>query len=166
LVHARARAPAGQLRARVEPLAGQSSWVQQCDAELRRNDAGAVVKVCELTVSSEPSQITVTRRQLRELLRAADLETAHVSAVVAVANELLGAAMEASTRQPLTLSVELFTLLTSVRVRCPLGVSLRDDPFGMRERILKGFAFAWDVRSRADGRVDLWAELARRSGPF
>ena len=124
------------------------------------------MKVCELTISSEPSQITDSRRKLRDLLQAVDLDATHISAVVAVANELLGAAMEATTRQPLTLSVELFSLLTSVRVRCPPGVSLRDDPFGMRERILRGFAFAWDVRGRADGRVDLWAELARRSGPL
>ena len=59
------------------------------------------------------------------------------------------------------LTVELFPRLSSVRVHCPSNVELRDEPFGMRERVLRGFAFAWGKRSYTDGSVDLWAEVAR-----
>jgi hypothetical protein len=124
------------------------------------------VKVCELAIRSDPSQIRNARRELRDLLQVAGIEAAHGVAVEIVANELLSAAVEARAHGSLTLSVELFTLLTSVRVCCGPGASLRDDPFGMRERVLRGFAFAWDVRGRADGRVDLWAELARTGAPY
>ncbi len=74
---------------------------------------------------------------------------------------MLGATLQSGVRTPVTLSVELFARLTSVRVRCPGDVELRDDPFGMRENVLQGLAFAWGKRSYADGSVDLWAEVAR-----
>ena len=54
----------------------------------------------------------------------------------------------------------MFARLTSVRVRCPQNVDLRDEPFGIRERVLQGLAFAWGKRTYADGSVDLWAEVA------
>jgi hypothetical protein len=50
-----------------------------------------------------------------------------------------------------------------VRVRCPHNVDLRDEPFGIRERVLQGLAFAWGKRTYADGSVDLWAEVANPS---
>ena len=59
------------------------------------------------------------------------------------------------------LSVESFARLTSVRVHCPKHLPLRDEPFGLRERVLYGYAFAWGRRRRLDGSVDLWAELAK-----
>ena len=80
-----------------------------------------------------------------------------------VANELLGAALDGGVTKPLLLSVELFARLTSVRVHCPSNVDLRDEPFGVRERVLQGLAFAWGKRAHADGSVDLWAEVARPS---
>jgi len=99
-----------------------------------------------------------------------DLDTrvdrAHVEAVQTVANELLAAALQAGIAQPVVLSVELFARLTSVRVHCASDVDLRDEPFGMRENMLQGLAFAWGKRNYGDGSVDLWAEVARSSpGP-
>jgi hypothetical protein len=67
--------------------------------------------------------------------------------------------------RPVTLSVELFARLTSVRVHCASDVDLRDEPFGMRENVLQGLAFAWGKRIYADGSVDLWAEVARPVEP-
>ena len=85
----------------------------------------------------------------------------HIGALEAVANELLGAAFDGGTKEQLVLSVESFALLTSVRVHCPRNLQLRDEPFGIRERVLGGYAFAWGRRQRFDGSVDLWAELAK-----
>ncbi len=115
----------------------------------------------QIDVEPVPAQIPRARRALRRQLDRERVETDHVGAVEMVANELLGAAFENGIEEPLVLSVETFTLLTSVRVRCPRNVELRDEPFGMRERVLGGFAFAWGKRARDDGSVDLWAELAR-----
>jgi len=81
--------------------------------------------------------------------------------VQTVANELLAAAVQAGVARPVTLSVELFARLTSVRVHCASDVDLRDEQFGMRESVLQGLAFAWGKRNYADGSVDLWAEVAR-----
>ena len=89
----------------------------------------------------------------------------HVEALQTVANELLGAALEAGIAKPVVLSVELFPRLTSVRVHCESDVDLRDEPFGMRENMLQGLAFAWGKRSYGDGSVDLWAEVARSVEP-
>ncbi len=87
--------------------------------------------------------------------------TVEIRAVEAVVNELLGAALDGGVHEPLELSVESFALLTSVRVHCSGNIQLRDEPFGLRERVLGGYAFAWGKRRRDDGTIDLWAELAR-----
>jgi hypothetical protein len=125
-----------------------------------------LVVVIQLSVASLTTQLGEARHSLNDRLDAEGIETDHIVAVAAVANELLGAAFEARPRQPLTLSVELFALLTSVRVRCPRGAQLRDEPFGIRERVLNAYAFAWGARGRPDGDVDLWAELARSSAYY
>jgi hypothetical protein len=117
--------------------------------------------VIQLSVASLTSQLAKTRRALRDQLDAEGIEANHIAAVAAVANELLGAALEARPRQPMTLSVELFALLTSVRVRCSNGAQLRDEPFALRERVLNAYAIAWGARGHPDGQVHLWAELAR-----
>ena len=91
----------------------------------------------------------------------ARVDSAHIVSVQTVASELLAAALEAGPGQPLTLSVELLARLTSVRVRCPGDVDPRDEPFGLRENVLQGLAFAWGNRSYGDGSVDLWAEVVR-----
>ncbi|HEY1738487.1 MAG TPA: hypothetical protein VGI86_07245 [Acidimicrobiia bacterium] len=109
------------------------------------------------------SELRSARRALRTNLDGERLGADHVGAVEAVANELLGAACAGDVTEELVLRVETFPRLTSVRVHCPRNVQLRDDPFGVRERVLGGFAFAWGKRRHTDGSVDLWAELARPS---
>lgn len=115
----------------------------------------------EIRVAPASSQLRNVRRAVRAHLDGTRFDAEHIAAVEAVANELLGAAFDGDVRSGLVLSVEIFTLLTSVRVHCPGNVHLRDEPFGMRDRVLEGFAFAWGKRTHADGSTDLWAELAR-----
>jgi len=118
--------------------------------------------VIQLAVPPVSSHLRRARQRLREELGLdARADRAHVHAVQAVANELLAAAVQAGVDRPVTLTVELFARLTSVRVRCASDVDLRDEPFGMRENVLQGLAFAWGKRIYADGSVDLWAEVAR-----
>ena len=120
--------------------------------------------VIQIAVPPASSHLRRARHWVRDQLdRDAGVDRAHVDAVQTVANELLGAAVQAGVAKPLTLSVELFTRLTSVRVRCASDVDLRDEPFGMRENMLQGLAFAWGKRNYGDGSVDLWAEVARPS---
>ena len=117
--------------------------------------------VIEIGVAPLSTQLRRARRTLRDQLDVDALGRDHVGAVEAVANELLGASCDGGAKGELVLSVESFALLTSVRVRCPRGAQLRDEPFGMRERVLDGYAFAWGKRQRLDGTIELWAELAR-----
>jgi hypothetical protein len=119
--------------------------------------------VLQLAVPPASSQLRRARHWLRDQLGVdARVDRTHIEVVQTVANELLGATFEAGVKRPVTLSVELFARLTSVRVRCPGDVELRDEPFGMRENVLQGLAFAWGKRTYADGSVDLWAEVARQ----
>jgi len=118
--------------------------------------------VIQLAVPPVSSHLRRARQRLREELGLdARVDRAHVDAVQTVANELLAAAVQAGVGRPVTLSVELFARLTSVRVHCASDVDLRDEPFGLRENMLQGLAFAWGKRNYADGSVDLWAEVAR-----
>jgi len=119
----------------------------------------------DIAISPRSSQLGATRRRLRHRLDQSGVDPVHYEALEIVANELLGAAFESGVRKPLILSVEMFARLTSVRVRCPGDVEVRDEPFGVRERVLQGLAFAWGKRSYEDGSVDLWAEIARPSAP-
>ena len=122
--------------------------------------------VIEIRVPAARSKLGDTRRRLRDRLGAEfGVDADHVGALEAVANELVGAALETGVKDPLVLDVELFERLTSVRVRCSRNVELRDEPFGLRERVLQGLAFAWGKRSYADGSVDLWAEVAHPRPP-
>jgi hypothetical protein len=121
-----------------------------------------LASVIQLAVPPASSQLRRARHWVRDQLDRDDrVDRLHMEAVQTVANELLGATVEAGIAQPVTLTVELFARLTSVRVRCPGDVDLRDEPFGMRENVLQGLAFAWGKRVYADGSVDLWAEVAR-----
>jgi len=115
----------------------------------------------EIDVAPVATQLRNARRAVRAHLDGSRFDAEHIGAVEAVANELLGAAFDGGAKGPLVLRIETFTLLTSVRVHCPRNVHLRDEPFGIRERVLGGFAFAWGKREHSNGSVDLWAELAR-----
>jgi hypothetical protein len=131
------------------------------ESAIRRTASGEHTVVIEIRVAPASTQLRNARRAVRAHLDGARFDADHITAVEAVANELLGAAFDGGVKSGLVLSVETFTLLTSVRVHCPGGVRLPDEPFGMRERVLEGFAFAWGKRAHADGSTDLWAELAR-----
>ena len=115
----------------------------------------------EIGIAPVATQLRSARSAVRSRLDDEHYEPEHIRAVEAVVSELLGAAFDGGVHEPLVLSVESFTLLTSVRVHCSRNVQLRDEPFGIRERVLGGFAFAWGKRQCSDGSVDLWAELAR-----
>ena len=112
-------------------------------------------------IAPATTQIRSARSAVRTHLGDEHYAPDQIRAVEAVVSELLGAAFDSGVREPIQLSVESFALLTSVRVHCSRNVQLRDEPFGLRERVLGGFAFAWGKRQRGDGSVDLWAELAR-----
>jgi hypothetical protein len=116
----------------------------------------------QIPIMPGASQLRHIRNRLREHLDVKrGVEPAHIRDVELVADELVGAAFESGIRKPLTLRIELLARLTSVRVCCPSSVELRDEPFGIRERVLQKLAFAWGIRSYGNGPVDLWAEIAR-----
>jgi hypothetical protein len=116
----------------------------------------------QIAVPPASTQLRSARSAVRTHLGREHYGADEIRAVEAVVNELLGAALDGGVRETLELSVESFALLTSVRVHCSSNIYLRDEPFGLRERVLGGYAFAWGKRRRDDGTVDLWAELARR----
>jgi len=124
-------------------------------------DRGKEHVVMEIGIAPAATQIRSARSAVREHLGEEEYAPDQIRAVEAVVSELLGAAFDGGVREQIQLSVESFALLTSVRVHCSRNVQLRDEPFGLRERVLGGFAFAWGKRQRGDGSVDLWAELAR-----
>jgi hypothetical protein len=115
----------------------------------------------QIGIAPAATQIRSARSAVRAHLDDERYAPDQIRAVEAVVSELLGAAFDSGVHERIELSVESFALLTSVRVHCSRNVQLRDEPFGLRERVLGGFAFAWGKRQRGDGSVDLWAELAR-----
>ena len=122
---------------------------------------GAHAPVMQIDVAPASTQLRSARSAVRSHLDRERYAADEIRAVEAVVSELLGAALDGGVREPLELSVESFALLTSVRVHCSRDIQLRDEPFGIRERVLGGYAFAWGQRRRDDGSIDLWAELAR-----
>jgi hypothetical protein len=123
--------------------------------------ADQACRTVQIAVPPVAAALHTARGTLRQRLGAQDIRADHIAALELVASELLGAALEAGNAEPLTLSVKLFTLISSVRVRCPRGGELRDEPYGIRERVLEGVAFAWGKREYVDRSVDLWAEVAK-----
>jgi len=103
------------------------------------------------------------RTLVRERLDDLGYEAEHRRAVESVVAELLGAVVESGCTGSVELSVERFPLLTSVRLRCPPGLELRDDPFRLRERVLERLTVAVGQRRNPDGIAELWAEVPRPS---
>lgn len=118
-------------------------------------------QMLELEVVNIGEEMHRVRVALEEALSARRVDHDHVAKLAVVATELLGAAFESGVEAPVTLTVDEFRLLTSVRVHCRADVDLRDDPFELRERVLGGLALAYGTRASVDGGVDLWAEVAR-----
>ncbi len=100
------------------------------------------------------------RASIRRRLADLGVDDDHVLAVELVVAELMAAAHEACRHGRTHLSLELFPLLTSVRLRCPSGVDLGADELALRERILGRLTVAVGRRPNVDGTVDLWAEVA------
>jgi hypothetical protein len=115
----------------------------------------------QIDVAPASTQLRSARSAVRTHLGREHYGAEEIRAVEAVVSELLGAALDGGVHEPLELSVESFALLTSIRVHCSRAIHLRDEPFGIRERVIGGYAFAWGQRRREDGSIDLWAELAR-----
>ncbi len=106
-----------------------------------------------------PGELGHARREVRAAIARQGLGASQAVTVVAVVNELVGAARECRVASPLALTIVTYGHLTSVRVRCDRDVDVSDEPFGLRERLLTGLTFAFGRRDRADGSVDLWAEI-------
>jgi hypothetical protein len=113
------------------------------------------------TITLRPQHVRKARVAVRDRLTRLGCDAEHSRAVETVVAELLGAVVEAGNKGTVQLSVERFALLTSVRLRCPPGAQLRDDPFGLRERVLERLTVAVGRRSNTDGGAELWAEIPR-----
>lgn len=115
----------------------------------------------QVVLSATAPGLMAVRRELRQRLGASEVAETTVGAVEQVATELLGAVLERSGAEPVDLVVSCYRLLVSVRVSSRKPVDLGDEPFGIRERLVSGVAFASGRRVYPDGTVDLWAEIAR-----
>jgi hypothetical protein len=123
---------------------------------------GVVLAMLNEHITLRPADARKARRTVRTRLLDAGLDDDHAAAIETIVGELLGAAIEAGLRGQVHLIVERFPLLTSVRLRCPQDVELmRDERFGMRDRVLERLTLAAGKRHNADGTTDLWAEVPR-----
>jgi Fe2+ transport system protein FeoA len=111
-------------------------------------------------INLRPGSARKTRSAIRRRLSELGVDGDHVLAVELVVAELMTAALERGERGSMRLSLELFPLLTSVRLRCPHDVDLGEDEFALRERMLGRLTVAVGRRRNVDGTVDLWAEVA------
>ena len=78
-----------------------------------------------------------------------------------VVAELLGAAYDSDVQSPMVVMIESFARLHSVRLCGIKNVDLREAPFELRDRVLRGLTLAFGERRNADGTTDLWAEVPR-----
>jgi hypothetical protein len=115
-----------------------------------------------LEVRSLPNGMSAARRQLREALSSQRLDPRHVDNVATVANELLIVAQQNGAATPVTLVVEPFAQLTSVRVKCQVTPRAVTEIFDVTERMLSALTIAFGIRPSSDVAVDLWAEVPRR----
>jgi hypothetical protein len=107
-----------------------------------------------------PGAARAARSAIRRRLAEHGVDEEHMLAVELVVAELVTAAYEACKKGAGHLSLELFPLLTSVRLRCPHDVELGDDELALRERMLGRLTVAVGRRRNLDGTVELWAEVA------
>jgi hypothetical protein len=110
-----------------------------------------------------PGSARRARALLRRRLADLGVDGDHILSVELVVAELVAAALEREgppERGSGRLSLELFPLLTSVRLRCPHDVELLDEPSVLRDRMLGRLTVAVGRRRNTDGTVELWAEVA------
>lgn len=118
-------------------------------------------RIVDRRFHARPTELHEAREAVAAALADQGVAAKDADDVVAVVNELIGAARECGVTNPVSLTVVVYPLLTSVRVRCDQNVELRDKPFDVRERLIQRLAIAFGRRRREDGSVDLWAEIAR-----
>jgi hypothetical protein len=114
-------------------------------------------------IKLRPGSARKARAQLRRRLADLGVDGDHILSVELVVAELVATALEqegSAERGSGRLSLELFPLLTSVRLRCPHDVELVDEPLALRDRMLGRLTVAVGRRRNTDGSVDLWAEVA------
>jgi hypothetical protein len=114
-------------------------------------------------IKLRPGSARKARALLRRRLADLGVDGDHILSVELVVAELVAAALERegpAERGSGRLSLELFPLLTSVRLRCPHDVELVDEPLALRDRMLGRLTVAVGRRRNTDGSVDLWAEVA------
>jgi hypothetical protein len=114
-------------------------------------------------IKLKPGSARRARALLRRRLADLGVDGDHILSVELVVAELVAAALEREgppERGSGRLSLELFPLLTSVRLRCPHDVELLDEPSALRDRMLGRLTVAVGRRRNTDGTVDLWAEVA------
>jgi hypothetical protein len=114
-------------------------------------------------ITLKAANVRRARSLVRDELLTAGYARDEVLAVQTVVAELLGAVVEAGTCGGVQLTVEPFALLTCVRLRCSDDLAIRDEPFGLRERILGKLTIGIGNRRNPDGTHDLWAEVPRRN---
>jgi hypothetical protein len=106
-------------------------------------------------------QLPATRHELRAELLRRGLDAHDVWTLELVVAELVGAAYDSEVQSPMLVRIETFARLHSVRLCGISNVDLRDAPFDLRERVLRGLTLAFGERRNADGTIDLWAEVPR-----
>jgi len=126
--------------------------------------AGKVhVAMVEKRFRLRPAEVREARAFARSGLSDLGIDPDHVDAVETVTGEFMAVAVELGARDTVRLTIEPFHLLTSIRLRCSRHLSVRDKPFGPRDRILEGLTVAHGTRRNADGTEDMWAEVPRSS---
>jgi hypothetical protein len=108
-----------------------------------------------------PTDARRARTTVRKRMAERGIDNEHIAVVEAVVAELLGATIESGLQGSARLMLESFPLLTSVRLRCPRDVDVRDEPWGLRDRVLERLTTAAGKRANADGTTDLFAEIPR-----
>jgi hypothetical protein len=115
----------------------------------------------QIGVTSIAHQCRDARRAVRNRLAQAGIEADHVAIVEEVVQELLVAVFDSQVTDPIILTVTSSEDLTHVSVKAPRPVTVRDEPFGLRERILDKLTVDHGQQCHANGSVDTWAAVAR-----
>ncbi len=111
-------------------------------------------------IKLRPGGARKARAWIRRRLADLGVDEDHILAIELVVAELMAAALQAGQEGSIRLSLELFPLLTSVRLRCPHHLELGDDEVALRDRMLGRLTVAVGERHNTDGTFDLWAEVA------
>ena len=104
------------------------------------------------------------RQTLRRELRQSGIREDEVATLELVVSELVGVVVESDVSPPILVTIETFPRLHSVRLHHLDNLELKDDPFHLRERVLRSLTLAFGQRRNEDLSTDLWAEVPRPLG--